>query len=422
MASLRSRLRRATTVLLLCLVALALLPGVADAAQPATLRLVGHRPGVPARCTVTTPNGTRVTASPGLFRLRVTPGGRRGRGAARLLRRRAPRDHRAAPTTRLSLRTAADDPRLASARYAEAGMADPAGRGADRRGRPRRPRPRGRRAAGGRLAAHRPGPRESTRPPTPPSTPAPPPSARWRRAAPSAVPSRSRRPRRAAAPAAAPSPSPSPARPAAPRPSRSTGGTGAVSPAEVRFGADGTRRRRRHLVHPRRGHRHRALRGRHASPASPAPARAPRTPQETMVLVPAVVLGDRDGHLRRLPGDPVRGPRHGPDDPGTPGVAARRPGTPFENPATPAASTPGAVGAAPPHPVEPHLHRHQDRPGTAAPGSDASATRSASATARAPRPGRPHRHGRPARGHVARRHPGGLVACAAGAWCGRSAR
>lgn len=120
MASLRSRLLRRTVITaLLSLVALAFLPGVAGAAQPATLRLVATDPSF-GSATVTMPNGTRVTGPLSLFKLRVTP-----TGGAAVERPGFCVDalHSISPGTNysVSLRTAADDPRLATARYAEAG-------------------------------------------------------------------------------------------------------------------------------------------------------------------------------------------------------------------------------------------------------------------------------------------------------------
>jgi uncharacterized repeat protein (TIGR01451 family) len=120
MAFLRSRfLRRTVTTALLSLVALAFLPGVAGAAQPATLRLVGIDPAY-SSTTVTMPDGTRIASEPGLFRLRITPAG--GTAVERpgfcvdelhVISRNV--------NYAVSLRTAADDPRLSTARYAEAG-------------------------------------------------------------------------------------------------------------------------------------------------------------------------------------------------------------------------------------------------------------------------------------------------------------
>lgn len=120
MAFLRSRLlRRAVTTAVLSLVALAFLPGTAGAAEPATLRLVGIDPSY-GSTTVTMPDGTRVASAPGLFRLRITPSG--GTPVERpgfcvdelhVISRNV--------NYAVSLRTAADDPRLATTRYAEAG-------------------------------------------------------------------------------------------------------------------------------------------------------------------------------------------------------------------------------------------------------------------------------------------------------------
>ena len=111
-------IRRATALILLLLAALALLPAIANAAQPATLRLTGSDPEY--RSTVlTTPAGKQITASPGLFRLRITPAG----GAA-VEQRGFCADSLHAITSgvnyNVSLRTAADEPLLGSAPFGEA--------------------------------------------------------------------------------------------------------------------------------------------------------------------------------------------------------------------------------------------------------------------------------------------------------------
>lgn len=79
-----SAVRRALSLLLVALAAVVLLPAAADAAQPAALRLLGSDPEYRS-VQLTMPGGQRVTAAPGLFRLRITPAGD-VRGAARLLR------------------------------------------------------------------------------------------------------------------------------------------------------------------------------------------------------------------------------------------------------------------------------------------------------------------------------------------------
>ena len=111
-------IRRATALILPFLAALALLPALANAAQPATLRLTGSDPEY--RSTVlTTPAGKQITASPGLFRLRVTPSG--GTAAEQ---RGFCADSLHAITSgvnyNVSLRTSDDEPLLGSARFGEA--------------------------------------------------------------------------------------------------------------------------------------------------------------------------------------------------------------------------------------------------------------------------------------------------------------
>lgn len=119
MASFRMPLlRRVAATAALSLVALAFLPRVADAAQPASLRLLGTDP-VYHSVVVTMPDGTRITGAPGLFRLRITPAAgpaveRAGFCVDEL--------HVIARNVDypVSLQTAADDARLATPRYAEA--------------------------------------------------------------------------------------------------------------------------------------------------------------------------------------------------------------------------------------------------------------------------------------------------------------
>ena len=111
-------IRRATALILPFLAALALLPAIASAAQPATLRLTGSDPEY--RSTVlTTPAGKQITASPGLFRLRITP-----TGGAAVEQRGFCADSLHAITSgvnyNVSLRTAADEPLLASTPFGEA--------------------------------------------------------------------------------------------------------------------------------------------------------------------------------------------------------------------------------------------------------------------------------------------------------------
>lgn len=113
-----SIVRRATTAVLLSLLAIAFTPGLAGAAQPATVRLLATNPVYPTT-TFTMPDGKTVKGTSGLFLLRVTPTGgtavdRPGFCVDAL--------HGISPNTNysVSLRTAVDDPLLASARYAEA--------------------------------------------------------------------------------------------------------------------------------------------------------------------------------------------------------------------------------------------------------------------------------------------------------------
>lgn len=105
-------LRRAATAALLALAAMAaLVPGGASAATPATMRLLGSDPHY-GRVMVTLPGGATVGSSPGWFDLAVTTADgtveRRGFCADAL-------HHIATGTSySVSLRTAADDPSLAS--------------------------------------------------------------------------------------------------------------------------------------------------------------------------------------------------------------------------------------------------------------------------------------------------------------------
>ena len=111
--------RRATTLLLMGLAVVALLPALAHAAQPASLRLLGSDPEYRS-VQLNTLTGQHVTASPGLFRLRITPAG----GSAVVRRGFCADAHHAingGTDYSVSLRTAADEPLLASERYSEAG-------------------------------------------------------------------------------------------------------------------------------------------------------------------------------------------------------------------------------------------------------------------------------------------------------------
>ena len=118
LSSYLSALRRAAASAVLVLTALALAPVAADAATPATLRLLGTDP-IYGATVVTMPDGTRVTSTPGLFRLRITPAGgaaveRRGFCVDELHVLARDVDY---PVV---MRTAADDAALATPRYAEA--------------------------------------------------------------------------------------------------------------------------------------------------------------------------------------------------------------------------------------------------------------------------------------------------------------
>lgn len=110
---------RTLVIAALCaLAALAALPALASAATPATLRLV-ETDAAFRETTVTMPDGTTFRTTPGLFRLRVTPAG----GASATYRGACVDGLHAISSGRdyeVSLRTAADDPSLASARYGEA--------------------------------------------------------------------------------------------------------------------------------------------------------------------------------------------------------------------------------------------------------------------------------------------------------------
>lgn len=111
-------IRRAIALLAVALAAVVLVPTAASAAQPASLRLLGSDPEYRS-VHLTTLTGQRVTASPGLFRLRITPA---GGGAAERRGFCADAHHAINGGTdyTVSLRTAADEPLLASPRYGEA--------------------------------------------------------------------------------------------------------------------------------------------------------------------------------------------------------------------------------------------------------------------------------------------------------------
>ena len=119
MASLRTpTIRRAVVTALVALGALGFVPGVASAAQPATLRLLGTDPAYKST-TFTTTGGSTVTGGTGLFRLRITPAGgtaveRSGFCVDALHVINANTNYA------VSLRTSDDDPRLATSRYGEA--------------------------------------------------------------------------------------------------------------------------------------------------------------------------------------------------------------------------------------------------------------------------------------------------------------
>ncbi|MGD9572863.1 MAG: hypothetical protein AB7V62_13310 [Thermoleophilia bacterium] len=111
-------LRRLAAAALLALAALALVPVAAQAATPGYVRLLDTDPEY-KDVTITTVDGKKVTAAPGLLKLRVNPV-----GASQADRRGFCVDlHHVIDTGKdysVSLRTAADDALLASPRYAEA--------------------------------------------------------------------------------------------------------------------------------------------------------------------------------------------------------------------------------------------------------------------------------------------------------------
>jgi uncharacterized repeat protein (TIGR01451 family) len=118
MASSGSLIRRILILALSGIVLFAVAPAVAGAATPASLRLLGADPSY-GQVTLTAPDGTTAKGSPGRFRLRVTPTGGTAveyRGFCVDLR------HSIGTGTdyAVSLRTATDDPALAGPRHAEA--------------------------------------------------------------------------------------------------------------------------------------------------------------------------------------------------------------------------------------------------------------------------------------------------------------
>ena len=375
MASLRSRLlRRTVTAALLSLVALAFLPGVAGAAQPATVRLVAIDPSF-GSTTVDDAGRDPGHRSTEPLQAPRHAGGRCRGGAARILRRRAARRSRRDVNYAVSLRTAADDPRLSTARYAEAGWliqqaesliaaAPAAARGLEAGAlqaavwqltdQAREVDPTSSATLNARTAALRAlaagrsvgGPVTITR----------------------AMEPRLRRTQLR--------------RPVAHGHARQHGdarGRGRHRHRQPRRGPLRGRRHRagrRQLVHPGHGLRHRPLRGRHAHPHRPH-ERHGRHPAGDDGPDAAVVLGDHVGGVRRLPGDPVRGPDHPASAPVAP---LRDPGREAVHPGDPGT----ALSAHPdpePAPASPSPRR---APRRSAPVSGR-ATRSPSSTARARR-------------------------------------
>lgn len=115
-----SIIRRLVSLGLVALAVAAVAPAVASAATPATLRLMGTDPALGRQITITATDGSTVRSAPGFFRLRVTPAGQ------------APVEYRGfcadlhhvigeGTDYAVSLKTAADDAALGSARSAEAG-------------------------------------------------------------------------------------------------------------------------------------------------------------------------------------------------------------------------------------------------------------------------------------------------------------
>src|SRR5689334_17643664 len=114
-----SLIRRLVGLGLVALAVAAIVPALASAATPATLRLLGTDPSLGRQVTITAPDGTVVTGTPGWFRLRVTSAGGAPvefRGFCADLHH-----HIAAGTDyAVSLRTAADDATLTTGRSGEA--------------------------------------------------------------------------------------------------------------------------------------------------------------------------------------------------------------------------------------------------------------------------------------------------------------
>lgn len=114
----RSTLRRLLTTALAALAALAAVPVAATAAQPAELRLLATEP-VHSHVTITSPDGSRTGGTPGLFRLRVSPSGAPAfdtSGFCVDLRHSISEGR----SYDVLMRTAADDPTLATPAYREA--------------------------------------------------------------------------------------------------------------------------------------------------------------------------------------------------------------------------------------------------------------------------------------------------------------
>ncbi|MGE0026541.1 MAG: hypothetical protein AB7O78_13575 [Thermoleophilia bacterium] len=112
-------IRRLVSLGLVALAVAAVLPAVAGAATPATLRLVGSDPTLGRQITITAPDGSSIKGEPGFFRLRVTPAGQAPveyRGFC------ADLHHHIGENTdyAVSMKTAADDATLAGARSSEA--------------------------------------------------------------------------------------------------------------------------------------------------------------------------------------------------------------------------------------------------------------------------------------------------------------
>jgi uncharacterized repeat protein (TIGR01451 family) len=113
-------IRRILSLGLAGLAVAAIVPALASAATPATLRLVTTDPSLGRQITITPPGGTSVTSTPGWFRLRVTPA---GQAPVELSGFCADLHHHIGTGTdyAVSMRTVADDAALGTARSAEAG-------------------------------------------------------------------------------------------------------------------------------------------------------------------------------------------------------------------------------------------------------------------------------------------------------------